>query len=268
MLQGIFFWINNVYHYRMMWRILKFSGLLLWLCSCSSIQVPPQFTYQEIETDNFVIATWQKITNPQAVYKVYIEGDGNSFDMDGQPTTDPTPRGTLVRQLAFGDNAPNVIYLARPCQFIMKGICSERHWSTARFAPEIITAEYEVLKQIAGKSPLILVGFSGGAQIAGLITVSKPDLNVLKVITIAGNLDHLAWTQHHNLPSLSESMNLEQYRTEFLKINQMHYVGTDDDIVPSYLIKDFVGNDELITVVKGAEHNSGWDIIFEKIWAE
>ena len=112
--------------------------LLLFLGSCSSISIPPEFVYKEIRTRNFNLASWQKITNPQAVYKIYIEGDGYAFNAHGRPTQDPTPKGTLVRELAFGDKSPNVIYLARPCQYIKSPICSQRHWTTARFAPEIV----------------------------------------------------------------------------------------------------------------------------------
>lgn len=122
-----------------------------------------------------------KITNPTSIYKVYIEGDGYAFNSYGKPSQDPTPRGTLVRELAFGDKSPNVIYLARPCQYVKSQICSVRHWTTARFAPEIINAEYETIKQIAGNHPVILIGFSGGAQIAGLVATAKLGLNVKKL---------------------------------------------------------------------------------------
>ena len=113
-----------------------------------------------------------------------------------------------------------------------------------------------------------MVGFSGGAQIAGLVAAAKQGLNVKKVITIAGNLDHLAWTQYHNLPSLNESMNLESYHKQFAKIPQIHYVGSDDKVMPPVLVREFVGNNDLIVEVKGATHNTGWEVIYNKIWNE
>lgn len=238
------------------------------LSGCASITAPADYVYKEIETRDFTIATWQKITNPQEVYKIYIEGDGYAFNSYGKPSQDPTPRGTLVRELAFGDKSPNVIYLARPCQYIKSSICSVRHWTTARFAPEIINAEYETIKQIAGNHPVILIGFSGGAQIAGLVATAKPGLNVKKIITIAGNLDHLSWTQYHNLPSLNESMNLESYREQFTGVPQIHYVGSDDKVMPPVLVRKFVGNDDLVVEVNGANHNEGWESIYNKVWSE
>ena len=240
---------------------LVFSG-------CFSITAPDNFAYKEIQTRDFKIATWQKITNPQGVYKIYIEGDGYAFSADGQPTQNPTPRGTLVLELAFGDNSENVIYLARPCQYVKDPICSKRHWTSARFAPEVIIAEYDVIKQIVGANPVILIGFSGGAQVAGLVSSAKTGLNVKKVITIAGNLDHLAWTAYHNLPPLNESMNLESYRKQFALLPQIHFVGSEDKVIPPSLVKEFVKDDSLVVVVPNAQHDRGWENIYSEIWAE
>lgn len=246
--------------------------LLLTACfifaGCSHIDIPQEYVYKEILTPNFTLASWQKITDSAAVYKIYIEGDGYAFNASKRATQDPTPRGTLVRKLAFGDTNPNVIYLARPCQYVKSPICTKRHWTTARFAPEIINAEYAAVKQIVGTSPVILIGFSGGAQIAGLIATAKPGLNVKKIITIAGNLDHLAWTEHHNLLPLRQSMNLESYRQQFSQILQIHYVGTDDKVIAPELVRDFVKNDKLVIEVNKAEHNTGWEKIYQQIWDE
>ena len=233
--------------------LMKIFAALLLLTNCSSITVPSDYVYKEVETRNFTIVTWQKITNPQGVYKIYIEGDGYAFNSHGKATQDPTPRGTLVRELALGDNSPNVVYIARPCQYIKSPICSKRHWTTARFAPEIINAEYETIRQIAGNNPVVLVGFSGGAQVAGLVATAKRGLNVKKIITIAGNLDHLAWTQ---------------YRTQFAKLPQIHYVGSNDEVIPLVLVRKFVGNDDLIVEVNGATHNEGWESIYNQVWSE
>lgn len=124
------------------------------LTGCTTIKVPAEFVYKEVETRNFTLASWQKVTNPAAPYKIYIEGDGYAFNARGKATQDQTPRGTLVRELAFGDDSQNVIYFARPCQYIKSPICSKRHWTTARFALEVINAEYEAIKNIADNNPV------------------------------------------------------------------------------------------------------------------
>lgn len=245
--------------------MLKALIILFFVAGCTAIKAPTDFVYKEIPTRDFTLASWQKITDPFGTYKIYIEGDGHAFNAHGRATQDPTPKGTLVRELAFGDNNPNVIYLARPCQYVKSPICSKRHWTTARFAPEVINAEYAAVKQTAGDNPIILIGFSGGAQVAGLIASAKPGLNVKKVITIAGNLDHLAWTQYLNLPPLNESMNLKSYHKQFARIPQIHYVGSNDEVVPPLLVRDFVGKDTRVFEVRGATHNSGWEEIYSQI---
>lgn len=248
--------------------MLKLFAILFLLSGCSNIAVPPVYVYKEIPTRDFTLASWQKITDPFGTYKIYIEGDGYAFNAHGHATQDPTPKGILMRELAFGDDSPNVVYLARPCQYVKSQICSKRHWTTACFAPEVINAEYAAVKQIVGDNPVILIGFSGGAQVAGLIASAKPGLNVKKIITIAGNLDHLAWTQYHNLPLLNEAMNLESYRKQFAKIPQIHYVGSDDKVMPPVLVREFVGKDTRVFEVRGVTHNSGWEEIYSQIWNE
>lgn len=44
------------------------------LSGCQSISVPPSYEYKEIATKDFTIASWQKITEPNGTYKIYIEG--------------------------------------------------------------------------------------------------------------------------------------------------------------------------------------------------
>ena len=139
--------------------------LVLFLCSCVGIRVPYEYDYKEVEVDGFTIASWQKITDKTKGYKVYIEGDGASFNAYGMPTNDPTPRGKLLREIAFGDENVNVIYLARPCQFIMGGICSQRYWTTARFASEVIRAQGDAIASIVGKNEVVLVGFQVGHKL-------------------------------------------------------------------------------------------------------
>lgn len=190
-------------------------------------------------------------------YYVYIEGDGYAFNARGQPTSDPTPKSALMRTLAAENQTNNVVYVARPCQFGKGKKCEQKYWTTARFSPEVVEAEYQAVKAVVGQSSVVLVGYSGGAQISGLIAVTK-DLNVKKIITIAGNLDHKTWTEYHHLPPLSEAMNLADYKGKFFKIKQIHYVGGNDKVIPPILTREFVGNRAKIVEISGASHNSGW----------
>lgn len=237
------------------------------LAGCAApLTVPPEFKQTTVETADFDFAVWQKIEQPNAPYKIYIEGDGYAFNAYGRPTNDPTPRGTFMRQTAFADTHPNVVYMARACQFIQHKKCEQKYWTTARFAPEIVAAQASAIGQIVGTRPVTLVGFSGGAQIAGLIAVAHPEIKVRKIITIGGNLDHPAWTAYHNVPPLADSADLNDYRAAFAKIPQVHYVGAKDTVIPPALNQDFVTNSAPVIVVKGASHNDGWDEILPQIW--
>lgn len=248
-----------------MFRILLIT---LFLIGCQNLNVPASFVYKDIKMQQFDIASWQKITQPDGVYKIYLEGDGYAFNAHGRATQDPTPKGTLVREMAFGDKSPNVVYLARPCQYIKTPACTKKYWTTARFSAEVVQAEYEAIKKIVGKNPVILIGFSGGAQIAGLLAVEQNELNVKKVITIAGNLDHTAWTQYHHLPPLDKSLNLKDYRTKFMNIPQVHYIGAKDKVIPPRISQNFIKGQAPMIVVSKATHNENWKKIYPYIWAE
>lgn len=235
--------------------------LLLLLCACVFTTKPADFVSKEIITDTFTLFSYQKISDTSKPIKFYIEGDGHAFNFHGQPSDDPTPKSDFFKKIAFMDKNSNVVYLARPCQYVLNknSLCSKRHWTTARFAPEIIHSVANAIKQIAKDNEVILVGYSGGAQVAGLIAVLNPDIKVKKIITIAGNLDHLAWTQHHKIIPLSESLNLENYREIFLQIPQIHYVGNMDKNITYNLVANFVKNENLIIKVNEASHNFGWE---------
>ncbi|MBR2274335.1 MAG: alpha/beta hydrolase [Alphaproteobacteria bacterium] len=235
-------------------------GILL-LCGCHSVSIPDTFSYRHFKAGEFTLAGWQKELSPHDFVKIYIEGDGAAFDAYGQPTSDPTPRGILMREIAFGDSHDNVLYLARPCQFVRDEKCLQKYWTTARFAPEVVEAMSRVISKVSHGRPVVLVGFSGGAQIAGLVAVLHPNLKVRQIITIGGNLDHSAWTAYHHLPALTQSLNLADYKEAFQKIRQTHYVGEKDDIIPPFLIREFAAQ-ETIVDVKGAQHSQGWDAIY------
>lgn len=243
-------------------------GLCILLGACNSITVPPTYKYVEIQTSTFKLASWQKIEQPDKPYKFYIEGDGAAFRADGSVSSDPTPRGTLLREIAFGDNQANIIYLARPCQYVQDNMCEAKYWSTARFSTETVNAEYEAIKALAGEQPVTLVGFSGGAQIAGLIAVKYQGIKIQKLVTVAGNLDVKSWTDYHNVPTLSLSDDLANYKTDYAKFNQIHYVGLQDENIIPQITENFVIDKNTIQYSKKASHNKGWEASYNAIRSE
>lgn len=240
----------------------------LLLSGCSSLEVPKTFQYQEIDTTFFRLASWQKITDPNKPVRIYIEGDGYAFNAHGRASSNPTPKEKDFRKLAFGDPHDNVVYLARPCQFISGIRCHRMYWSTGRFSNEVIVAMGEALEMISNKQKVTLIGYSGGAQVAGLCAVTNKNINVQKIITIAGNLDHQAWCRHHNVPLLSDSMDLTKYWLKFSEINQIHFLCENDDVIPPKLTLTRLGNDLRAILLSDATHANGWlryaDLIYKQ----
>ncbi len=233
-------------------KILIFLVLVLYACAGKNWMAPNDFVYVPIKTDNYEIATWQKIENPTNNHiHIYIEGDGYAFNAYGQPTSNPTPHGTFMRDLATHDNFDNVVYVARPCQFIMSDACSENDWTTGRFSQRIIDAQSRAIKQIAKNKKITLIGYSGGALVSGLIIEQHPELNIEKWITIAGVLNHEKWTTYFGDAPLTESVNLEQLPN----VNQLHFVGGKDSVVPYELAKTWA-NEKDIKIIPNAEHTN------------
>lgn len=238
----------------------------LFLSACHTTQAPTDFTYTEVQTSSFKFAAWQKITDEKAPLKIYIEGDGYAFNRYGMPSSDPTPHSRFWQSAAFSDPSSNVIYLGRACQYVDDTSCQTADWTTARFSKKAVDGTYEAILQMAGNRPIILIGYSGGAQIAGLTAVLHPDLNIRKLITVAGNLDHSGWTRLKNLKPLDGSLDLNDYRAAFLKLDSLHFIGDKDAVIPRPISEQFIADPARIVVVPNATHSSGWENTLRKIY--
>lgn len=227
--------------------------LLFFLASCAVNNGPltNNFVYKVIPAGSFEIATWQKISDSVNPIHVYIEGDGRSFDGAGRPTLDPTPKGTFLRDLVEKDLSSNVVYMARPCQFVMSDNCNQHDWTDGRFSSKVIEAMTLAIKEISNGQDVILIGYSGGALVSGLIIQKNQDLNVKKWITIAGVLNHNDWTEYFNDSPLLLSMSLD----ELPKVSQIHYVAEYDDVVPISLTKKVVDIENMV-VIPNATHDN------------
>jgi len=230
--------------------------LVLFLSACAGQvwNVPDNFTYIPVKAGEYEIATWQKINDPKNNnIHIYIEGDGRAFNVYGRPTSDPTPRGTFVRDLATRDNFVNVVYVARPCQFIMTDSCNESDWTTGRFSQKIIDAESNVINRIGKGKKITMVGYSGGAMVSGLVIEQNPKLKVEKWITVAGVLDHEKWTKYFGDKKLDESLNM----TKLPNVPQIHFVGERDKTVPYELAKTWATESDIKIIPKATHDDFG-----------
>lgn len=220
----------------------------------------------EIQTRNFLLAAFSRIGNPQLPVHVYIEGDGLAWTSRNRLSDDPTPRRALGLALAAADQAPNVIYLARPCQFIelVSRPCDSAYWSDKRFAEEVIRSESEALDELMRKAPgrpIHLIGYSGGAAVAALIAARRTDVASLR--TVAGNLGSEAVNRHHRVSATPESLDPVDVAAQLAGLPQIHFIGSADRIVPAAVPAEFAGRMDAqacvrIVSVDGASHEAGW----------
>ncbi len=270
------------------------TAFLLVLAGCSAL---PSLEERRAHADALAAAkSWQPISISTPSFKllaygppsfrsevsaltVYIEGDGLAWVTASQPSDDPTPREPVALQLALAQPGGYAAYLARPCQYTMAKnspgpSCSRRYWTGARFSEPVIQAESQALDELKrryGADRLVLVGYSGGGAVAALLASRRND--VIGLVTVAGNIDHAAWTRHHQVPALRESLNpIDDARTLTL-MPQVHFIGENDTVVPpaiAYAYAARSGSDKLVKVVQvaGFAHACCWAQRWPILWTE
>lgn len=225
--------------------------LSLLLIGCAPVwHAPSDFIYAPISAGKYTLATYQHLSDTTSPIHIYIEGDGNSFNARGIPTSDPTPHGTLVRDMAVRDTSPNVVYLARPCQYIMSSACTASDWTDGRFSPDIIDSMAQAIKTLSQNRPIVLIGYSGGAMASGIIINQNPEMKVMHWITVAGVLNHSDWTAHFGDKPLTKSLNM----TALPRVPQTHYIVSGDRVVPNHLSRKWVRGEKLLEI-PNATHN-------------
>ena len=208
---------------------------------------------------------------------VYIEGDGLAWLTKNIISTDPTPLNPTGLKLALKHPQGNAVYLARPCQYVggLDGRnCTKHSWTDSRFSEHVIASTNEALNTLKAEfsaKNLQLIGYSGGGAVAALLAARRDDVN--KLITVAGNIDHQAWTTHHRIGSLSNSLNPADYWDQLIHIPQIHFVGEKDKIMPPFLAQQLFANlsDESqlrVVVVPNQRHSCCWDEIWTELMAQ
>lgn len=148
-------------------------------------------------------------------------------------------KAPVALKLALKDQN-DVVYLGRPCQYVESEKCSQKYWTSARFGPEVVASinhAVSLVKAQRGARQLILVGYSGGGAVAALVAARRDD--VIRLVTVAGNLDPQKWTQQLNVSPLTGSLNPADYWRELLNISQLHLVGANDVSVSLLVAKSY-----------------------------
>jgi hypothetical protein len=206
----------------------------------------------------------KKLTN------VYIEGDGLAWITSNKISNNPTPINPIALKLFMKDDAKCKIYIARPCQYIMNEKCNSTYWTSHRFSKKVLKSHSHILNIIKEKYKLKhfnLIGYSGGAAIATILSSQRNDIK--RLITVAGNVDINYWTQKHNITPLYGSLNPADFFRDLEDMKQYHFIGEKDIIIDKSVFQSYIKrfkNKENISakVIEDFTHNCCWD----KIWKE
>jgi len=230
-----------------------------------------------IETSEFVLTAYAPLNYAaNERLSVYIEGDGFAWISSEQPSPDPTPITPTALQLALAQPSGNAVYLGRPCQYGGAGQapCAKKYWTNYRFAPEVISASNQAideLKKKFGANRLSLIGYSGGGAIAALVAARRNDVE--RLVTVAGNLDHRAWTSQHRITPLTGSLNPADFAARLEGIPQWHFVGGNDSNVPREVAESYARNFSKqnrpgIQVIPGYDHRCCWVEHWASLWTD
>jgi pimeloyl-ACP methyl ester carboxylesterase len=231
---------------------------------------------QDIDAGYFVLRSYGPV--PKAATNtltIYIEGDGQAWVTESQSSDDPSPRDAVALELAIRHPEGNAVYLARPCQFITGAArqnCRQTYWTDRRFAPEVVAAMDDAINQLKVQQQakrLRLVGYSGGGAIAALVAARRPDVE--RLITVAGNLDHVTWTGLHHLSPLAGSLNPVDFWQSLAGIEQVHFLGVEDRIMPVQVATSYrhkFPEDAPISLVPvdGFDHRCCWAKEWPELW--
>jgi dienelactone hydrolase len=173
---------------------------------------------------------------------VYIEGDGLGWLTLVRPSKNPTPLNPVGLKMALAHPDGKAAYLGRPCQYVAANAlgCETRYWTEERFSPEVVSAMSKAVDQLktrAQVSHINIVGYSGGGAIAVLLATQRAD--VVRIVTVAGNLDTQAWTQWHGLGELTGSINPADLVMRVTHIPQWHFVGGKDNNITPALVQGY-----------------------------
>ena len=216
------------------------------------------------EANNFRLQSLQKNTGGPLLI-IYIEGDGHAWQSKSRASHDPTPQSPVAFRLALLDPRHDVAYLARPCQYLVdQPACRDnRWWTDDRFSEPVIAAMNSAIDQLkqSPRQKIELIGFSGGGAIAIDIAARRSDIAAIR--TIAGNLDPHLLNQLHGVTPMPTTIDPMQFAPRLRAVPQIHYTGTDDDIVTSAVTLSYLqaaGNPACVhSIAVKVSHNDGWE---------
>ncbi|MCB1563672.1 MAG: hypothetical protein KDJ75_08875 [Alphaproteobacteria bacterium] len=233
------------------------------------IATPAWMIKREIPAGPFALTAFERIHKRGGVANVYIEGDGDMWETRSAWNINPTPQNPVALHLASKDSAENVIYLARPCQYsgmLDEGqTCDPAIWKQARYGRAAVDSMSAALDELSRRYSFRgyhLIGYSGGAALAGILAAERKD--VLSLRTVAGVMDPDAQSKLiEDTPPLSASLTPVSDAVRLANIPQYHFIGGQDRYVPPGVLHSYLQalpptRCAQVKMIQEAEHDVGW----------
>ena len=236
--------------------------------AAARIAAPAWMIERQIDTGLYSLTAFERMHERGEDANIYIEGDGTVWTQEHVRSLNPTPMNPVALHMAAHDNAVNVAYLARPCQYSdmsdPETPCPQSTWLEGRYSNKVITAMSTAIDEIKLRydiDQVNLIGYGGGGAIAAILAATRDDVTSLR--TVAGNMDHEAYTAMHGLQPLTESLNPVDYTAKLKYIPQHHYFGGQDEIMQPAILHSYLqalGETNCVehTFIQEAEHEAGW----------
>jgi len=249
--------------------LLVFSGCATPTSRIHDFANTQNFTQSVVRSSGYDhLVFTRNLSDARNVLHVYLEGDGSPWKYRVVTMPDPTPRDPLMLRLMAKDSSA-AVYVGRPCYngtFDAEG-CDKSLWTSGRYSQTVVRSMTGVIRQLITNNVFTevkLFGHSGGGALAMLIAERIPE--VTHIVTMAGNLDIDAWTQHHSYSKLYTSMNPAKQAPLRKRVLQWHLVGGQDQIVPPAIVQGFIRQqpNALGISIRGYSHGCCW----EQVWPE
>ena len=242
--------------------------------TATRMAVPNNMFERMIEAEPYNITAYERIMTKGTTANVYIEGGELVWDNFRKDHETATPSNPLALHLATRDNAQNIIWLARPCQFthapkIDGSACTREEWANGRFSVTNLRAMNTALDNVKkkyGYTGFNLIGVQDGAGVAVHLAAARND--ILSLRTVSGMIDTYAFQiayklEKHETLIDDTSKNPAIHASALTKLPQQHFFGEwADDISPAVAqsFRQKASNSSCIRVseVKGVTDEKGW----------
>ncbi|HEY0901736.1 MAG TPA: hypothetical protein VGD95_06395 [Micavibrio sp.] len=236
--------------------------------------VPNSMFERTIEADPYNITTYERIGVKGGTANVYIEGGELVWDDFIAERETATPSNPLALHLSTRDNAKNIIWLARPCQFtyapkINGSECTRAEWANGRYSVTNLRAMNTALDNVKKKygfTGFNLIGVQDGAGVAVHLAAARDD--ILSLRTVSGMLDTDVFVathgqQKHETIIDQTSNNPGIHAQALAHLPQQHFIGQWAGEVGPAMAQAFrthAGNSPCIRVseVKSVTDEKGW----------